>query len=78
MNRLLGAVRATVENENADAGRWYHYNERKVPGLWECDTTDTACMYEAEMAYIRNREVDRQSKSRKARCIMYRVPKRFF
>ena len=62
LNRLLGAVRATVENENADAGRWYHYNERKVPGLWECDTTDTACMYEAEMAYIRNREVDRQSK----------------
>jgi len=59
-NMALGAVRATVENENADAGRWYHYNERKVPGLWECDTTDTACMYEAEMAYIRNREVDRQ------------------
>ena len=59
---ILGAIRSTVENESADAGRWYHYNERKVPGLWECDTTDTACMYEAEMAYIRNREVDRQSK----------------
>merc|ERR1719414_2150157 len=59
-NLAIGAVRATVENENADAGRWYHYNERKVPGLWECNTTDTACMYEAEMAFIRNREVDRQ------------------
>jgi len=59
-NLVAGAIRSTVENESADAGRWYHYNERKVPGLWECDTTDTACMYEAEMAYIRNREVDRQ------------------
>ena len=61
--KFLGAVRGITENENADAGRWYHYNQRKVPGLWECDTTDTACMYEAEMAYIREREIDRQSKS---------------
>merc|ERR1712035_257660 len=58
--KFLGAVRGITENENADAGRWYHYNQRKVPGLWECDTTDTACMYEAEMAYIRGREIDRQ------------------
>jgi len=59
-NLAFGAMRSFCETENADAGRWYHYNERKVPGLWECDTTDTACMYEAEMAYIRHREVDRQ------------------
>jgi len=59
-NSLFGVVRGIAETESADAGRWYHYNQRKVPGLWECETTDTPCMYEAEMAFIRNREIDRQ------------------
>ena len=57
---ILDTMRRVNENGTADGGRWYHPATRRVPGLWECNTNDTACMYEAEMQFIKDREVDRQ------------------
>ena len=45
--------------DNMNGEKWYHESRRRVPGLWECPTTDRACLYEAEMQFKKDREVDR-------------------
>ena len=46
-------------NQNFNGEKWYHEQRRRIPGLWECPTNDRACLYEAEMQYKMDREVDR-------------------
>jgi len=52
-------IRGVHDNQNVNSGRWYHENLRRHPGVHTCATNDQACIYEAEMQYIRDRDVDR-------------------
>lgn len=44
---------------NFNGEKWYHESRRRFPGLWACNTNDHACVYEAEMQFKMDREVDR-------------------
>ena len=46
-------------NQNFNGEKWYHEQRRRIPGLWNCPTNDRACLYEAEMQFKMDREVDR-------------------
>jgi len=57
-DRILGFWRwANQTNYNGE--KWFHETRRRVPGVWECPTNDRACIYEAEMQFKKDREVDR-------------------
>jgi len=57
-DRILGWWRWAMR-DNMNGEKWYHESRRRVPGLWECATNDRACLYEAEMQFKKDREVDR-------------------
>jgi len=56
---LKNSFDALVNGKSEKSGRFYHEVKRRVPGLWECATNDRACWYEAEMEFLKEREIDR-------------------
>merc|ERR1711953_489921 len=58
MDSLHNAFDSLVNSQSPSAGRFYHEVQRRVPGIWECDVGPnvSACWYEAEMQFIRERE----------------------
>jgi len=57
-DRVLGWWRWAM-NTNYNGEKWYHESRKRIPGLWQCETNDLTCLYEAEMQFKHDREVDR-------------------
>ena len=58
MTHFLGTWRWAM-NQNYNGEKWYHESRKRIPGIWNCETNDLACIYEAEMQFKYDREVDR-------------------
>ncbi|KAK5640694.1 hypothetical protein RI129_009241 [Pyrocoelia pectoralis] len=71
-------IKEKIVAPNQKTYPWYHQKFRRVPTIDQCYTDDPICVFEADMQYRRDRQVDSEILSilrqRFEDCVLYETP----